>query len=150
MACSLIHNTLTHFFLHVAYTCLPRGHVNERLCLPSALVLYGGHEHVVSGSEDGGLCIWDLQSKRPLQRLVGHTDAVLALAKHPTEVLLATGGTSQDCAIRLWRIPELAPSFDEGPGVWEEEGGEEGVAVIGEEVPEAETGAGGEAMDQSA
>lgn len=83
----------------------------------------------MSGSEDGGLCVWDLQSKQPLQRLAGHTDALLALAKHPTEALLATGGTSQDCAIRLWRIPALAPSFAEGPGEDEEEGEKEGVVV---------------------
>lgn len=132
-----------------------RGHVNERLCLPSALALYGGgvqrqrYEHVVSGSEDGRLCVWDLQSKQPLQRLAGHADAVLALAKHPTEALLATGGTSGDCVIRLWRIPELAPSFAEGPvdeGEEErqEQGQGQGNAVEGGE------GEPGEAMDQSA
>lgn len=130
------------------------GHVNERLCLSSALALYGPHQHVVSGSEDGGLCVWDLQSKRPLQRLSGHADALLALAKHPTEALLATGGTSKDCSIRLWRIRELAPSFaGEQEEEKEEEGGQQQEAAVAAPVAVESAvaeEAGGVAMDQSA
>ncbi len=112
------------------------GHVNKRLCLSSALALYGAHEHVVSGSEDGRLCIWDLQTKRPLQGLAGHADAVLAVAKHPTEAVLATGGVGKDCSIRLWRIPALAPSFDHQEE--EEEAAEEAAAPAVAETAVAE------------
>lgn len=134
------------------HTTHNRGHVNERLCLASAFAIYGsGHQHVVSGSEDGRLCIWDLQSKRALQGLPGHTDAMLALAAHPREAVLATGGTSKDCSIRLWRIPELAPSFVAGEG-WmplEEEGqGEE--EEVEEKTPREAGAEVGEPMDQSA
>lgn len=84
-------------------------------------------------------------------------DAVLALAKHPTEALLATGGTSKDCTIRLWRIPALAPSFAGEQALEEDEEGQQQEAVVAASAPmavdqsaAAEDAGGSAAMDQSA
>jgi hypothetical protein len=63
-----------------------------------------GEQHmVVAGSEDGKVCLWDLQTKQLLQTLEGHTDVVLGVAAHPSRELIATGGTDKDLrSIRIW------------------------------------------------
>ena len=68
---------------------------------------------VLSGSEDGKACLWDLQSKQLLQTLDGHTDVVLGVAAHPSRELIVTGGTDKDLkSIRVW---EAAPASGGAP-----------------------------------
>ena len=58
------------------YLLLPsyRGHKNHRFCIFSAFCLNGadGGKRIISGSEDGHLYVWDLQSRAILQKLEGH------------------------------------------------------------------------------
>lgn len=37
-----------------------------------------------------------------LEKKISHLDAVRALAFHPTELCLATGG--DDCTVKIWRM----------------------------------------------
>lgn len=65
----------------------------------------------ISGSEDNLVYIWDLQSKKIVQKLAGHkgilysnftltVDVVLAVASHPSENIIASG--SLDKEVILW------------------------------------------------
>lgn len=56
---------------------------------------------LASGSEDGSVFLWDVNSKAVLQRLIGHKGVVMGVDVHPTEKLIVSCGT--DKTIRLWR-----------------------------------------------
>ncbi|WFD29194.1 Kinesin- motor protein [Malassezia sp. CBS 17886] len=58
------------------------------------------HVFVACGSEDRKVYVWDLQTKRIVQTLDGHRDAVTAIAVHPSLPLLASGALEQDGHIR--------------------------------------------------
>lgn len=67
---------------------------------------------VVSGSEAKEVVVWDLRTKKIVQRIPGrpdaaapgdgHCDAVLCVAAHPLQPLLASGALEKDCTVRLW------------------------------------------------
>jgi WD40 repeat protein len=82
---------------------------------------------LLSGSEDGGICMWNLQTieeqnqinlqreQRGLQRLKviapgelmykvrAHHDVVGALDCHPFLPLIISGGMDADCCIKMWK-----------------------------------------------
>lgn len=78
-----------------------RGHHNRRFCVFSAFSVTHG-KYIVSGSEDNSVYLWDLQDRSVIQRLSGHTDAVLSVSCHPTRNTIASGGSSNDKMVRLW------------------------------------------------
>eukprot|EP00639_Heterosigma_akashiwo_P027772 CAMPEP_0194679778 /NCGR_PEP_ID=MMETSP0295-20121207/11008_1 /TAXON_ID=39354 /ORGANISM="Heterosigma akashiwo, Strain CCMP2393" /LENGTH=396 /DNA_ID=CAMNT_0039565273 /DNA_START=142 /DNA_END=1332 /DNA_ORIENTATION=+ len=86
-------------------------HANEKYSLSSAFALAGpGGKYVAAGSEDRAVVLYDLQRRTLAQRLEGHTDTVLCVAAHPTRPLLASGGLTRDCTIRLWEdVPRTLP-----------------------------------------
>lgn len=47
--------------------------------------------------------LWDLQTKKIAQTLVGHTGAVLAVSTHPTEMIVASGGMAPDNTVKIWK-----------------------------------------------
>jgi WD40 repeat protein len=55
---------------------------------------------LASGSADGMIYLWDIETKQPIYPLQGHGQAVNALAFNPTGDLLASG--SADKMIKLW------------------------------------------------
>lgn len=58
---------------------------------------------VVSGSEDGRLLIWNLQSTQIEQSIENaHDDAVLAVSAHPERDVIATGAMTKDTTVKLW------------------------------------------------
>ncbi|KAJ8614568.1 hypothetical protein CTAYLR_004077 [Chrysophaeum taylorii] len=61
---------------------------------------------VVSGSEDGRLVVWNLQTAAIEHSIPAHDDAVLAVDPHPREDLVATGGMTRDALVKLWRWQE--------------------------------------------
>lgn len=103
-----------------------QGHTNKKYSLSGAFGTYGGrpeggHEpeggpggqgkwrgtegqfaFIASGDEDGAILLWDVSSKNVLQKLEGHSDAVLSVDTHPTEQVIASAGL--DCKIRIWRV----------------------------------------------
>jgi COMPASS component SWD3 len=101
-----------------------QGHVNKQYSLSGAFGTYGetetGQEYafIASGDEEGQVVLWDVGSKNVLQRLEGHTDAVLSVHTHPTEKLIVSAGL--DRTIRLWRPTERKEisrvKTDEGEG----------------------------------
>lgn len=80
-----------------------QGHENERYSLSGAFGTYGEASSalIVSGSEDGAIFCWDVNSKAVLQKLEGHTGAVLGTDCHPTEKAIVSCGL--DRTIRVWR-----------------------------------------------
>ncbi|KAF1848249.1 WD40 repeat-like protein [Cucurbitaria berberidis CBS 394.84] len=83
-----------------------QGHANKNYSVSGAFGTYGGqppHEYafIASGSEEGNVVLWDVSSKNVLQRLEGHTEAVLTVDTHPTEKLIVSAGL--DRVVRLWK-----------------------------------------------
>lgn len=54
----------------------------------------------MSGSEDGSIVLWDMNSKNILQRLDGHEGPTLWVDAHPFDDLLVSGG--MDNKVKLW------------------------------------------------
>ncbi len=106
------------------------GHRNEEFCCGAAFVAglgpaaggggdagavrdaaaAGGGMAVASGSEDGSLCVWDLNSRKVVQRELGaaaggqgHGAATLCITAHPAQPLVVTGGQEPDCTVKVWR-----------------------------------------------
>lgn len=77
------------------------GHANKVYCIQSAFSVTNG-KYIVSGSEDNCVYIWDLQGKNILQKMEGHTDAVISVSCHPTENKIASGSLDNDKTVRLW------------------------------------------------
>lgn len=80
-----------------------QGHVNKSYSLGGAFGTYGTtpSAFVVSGSEDGDILFWDVNSKTILQRLGGHAGAVLGVDTHPTQKAIVSCGL--DKTVRVWR-----------------------------------------------
>ena len=58
---------------------------------------------VVSGSEDGKVRLYDLQTRMVRQTLDGHGgDAILAVDAHDTHELIGSGGMTKDKTVRFW------------------------------------------------
>ena len=94
-----------------------QGHCNVKYSLSGAFGTYGEqavdykrdptgnfpnkYAFIVSGSENNDTYLWDVSSKEILQRLVGHTDAVLGVDTHPTQQVIVS--CSLDRTIRIWQ-----------------------------------------------
>jgi len=64
--------------------------------------------HLLTGSADGSLRLWDWQEREELARLAGHEGAVLAVAFSPADGAFASGGA--DGQLLLWQSAATAPS----------------------------------------
>lgn len=59
---------------------------------------------VLAGSEKGCAVIWDLQDRRVLQTLRGHSSPVVAVAVDPSGRRIATGSIEPEPTIKLWQL----------------------------------------------
>ena len=77
--------------------------VNTKYCIKSDF-LYANPERrcIVTGSETGQVVLYDVNSRKTRQVLEGHLDAVLAVAAHDSQELIATGGMTKDKTVRFW------------------------------------------------
>jgi COMPASS component SWD3 len=64
--------------------------------------------NIVTGSENGSVVIYDLQSKNVRQILKGHKDSVLAVSAHDKRPLLASGGMMADRKVEFWSLRKTA------------------------------------------
>lgn len=79
------------------------GHANSKYCTFSAFcVTNSRRESILSGSEDGQIFLYNLQSRQVTQVMKGHSDAVLAVAAHDRKEILASGGMTIDRTVRFW------------------------------------------------
>lgn len=79
------------------------GHTNSKYCVfATFLSANPKRQCVVSGSEDGVVYLYDLQSRLIRQTLKGHTDAVLAVDAHDSLELVGSGGMTKDKCVRFW------------------------------------------------
>ncbi|KGO71579.1 hypothetical protein PITC_044560 [Penicillium italicum] len=87
-----------------------QGHVNEKYSLSGCFGYYGSQDvlynpplcYVVSGSEDGSIIFWDLVSKQILQRLTGHSDAVICVHTGTLNGKRLVVSCGIDKTVRLW------------------------------------------------
>lgn len=77
------------------------GHTNSKYCISSTFSVTNG-KYVVSGSEDNCVYFWELQSKKIVQKLEGHTDAVISVSCHPTQNMIASGALGNDKTVKIW------------------------------------------------
>lgn len=99
-----------------------QGHTNSKYSIGGAFGVYGGEDGVeqracvVSGSEDGSILCWDVQSKEILQIIQGHQGVVLGVDTLNQEGLIASGGV--DKTVRVWeREREREGAGDSGDAV---------------------------------
>ena len=79
--------------------CRYSGHVNVEFKVDS--VLSHDDAYVVSGSEDGDVCYWDLVESRMVYRARrAHPSAIASSSYHPTKPALLTA--SVDGTVKLW------------------------------------------------
>ncbi|KAF0714828.1 Aste57867_3660 [Aphanomyces stellatus] len=83
------------------------GHVNSSFCIFNAFSVVGSHAQIVSGSEDGSVVLWDVQSQDQVQIIPAHSDAVLAVATNPTKPMLASGALEKDKTIKVWEATQV-------------------------------------------
>lgn len=101
----LLDRTLTQMIAGRGGQCTKTysGHVNSKYCIFSTFsVANPNRQRIVSGSEDGKVYIYDLQTRKIKQRLDAHTDACLAVAAHDTKEILASGGMCKDKMVKFW------------------------------------------------
>lgn len=77
------------------------GHVNTKYCIRAAFSITNS-KYIVSGSEDKCVYLWDLQSRRIVQKLEGHTDTVIAVSCHPKENMITSGALDNDKTVKVW------------------------------------------------
>lgn len=87
-----------------------QGHINKSYSLAGAFGTYGASPSafVVSGSEDGNIIFWDVNSKSILQSLKGHVGATLGVDTHPTQRMVVSCGL--DRTVRVWRDESVMTS----------------------------------------
>jgi WD40 repeat protein len=62
---------------------------------------------IASGGDDRLVRLWDVQSRRQVGQLAGHTDAVFAVAFSPDGHTIASGGL--DRTLRVWDVSRRGP-----------------------------------------
>ncbi|XP_020600208.1 transcription factor bHLH18-like [Phalaenopsis equestris] len=76
------------------------GHENSKYCIPASFSVTNG-KYIVSGSEDNSIYLWDLQTRKIVQKLEGHTDTVIAVSCHPSKNMIASGALTNDRTVKI-------------------------------------------------
>ncbi|GMH77603.1 hypothetical protein TrRE_jg9760, partial [Triparma retinervis] len=79
------------------------GHRNSQLCSHPAFVTADrSNPRIVSGSEDGRVHVYGVNSRGTQQVIEGHGDAVLAVDSSGQVDMMATGGMEKDPTVKFW------------------------------------------------
>nr|KAJ0212698.1 hypothetical protein LSAT_V11C400167830 [Lactuca sativa] len=76
-------------------------HTNSKYSMSSAFSITNG-KYIVSVSEDNCVYLWELQTRKIVQKLEGHTDAVIIVAYHLIENMIASGALENDKTVKIW------------------------------------------------
>lgn len=57
--------------------------------------------YVICGSEDQRVYVWNLQTKKLVQTLIGHRDVVISVDVHPFLPVIASASLDQDPCIKV-------------------------------------------------
>eukprot|EP00049_Salpingoeca_infusionum_P001859 m.51583 g.51583 ORF g.51583 m.51583 type:complete len:368 (-) comp11246_c0_seq2:272-1375(-) len=90
---------------------LYRSHKNTKYCICANFSTTGEQQFVVSGSEDNGIYLWDLQTNQVVDILTGHGDVVVGTDCHPTENLIVSCSLEKDPVIKVWHAPHTAKAM---------------------------------------
>src|ERR1700733_14217213 len=74
------------------------GHLDEVMCV----AITADQRHIISGSEDGALIVWDLADGRLVRNLIGHTDGITSIAAASDGQRVVS--SSLDGSIHVWDI----------------------------------------------
>lgn len=99
-------------------------HINTKYCCFSSFVTTGTNKSVITGTDNGICAVYDLQSRKLNQSIIHQsqhikldeesksnehinnnktkTTPVIAIATHPTENIILTGGTEPNHSINVW------------------------------------------------
>jgi len=100
-----------------------KGHQNEKYCLTSTFITHHpNHKWIASGSEDGKVYIWELQTAKAVQVLEGHTGVVLSVDADMSGPFLATAAMSagksadadSECEVFIWEDKPQEPKIATG------------------------------------
>lgn len=79
------------------------GHAASKFSAAAAFLCSGATGNcVVCGSEDGRVCVWDVDSAAQRVSWNAHAAAVLGIDCHPTLPMIATGAMAPDSTAKLW------------------------------------------------
>lgn len=80
------------------------GHQNKEYQLDNCF----SHDdaHVISGSENGSVYMWSLESGQLVHVLDAHSKTVSGIAYHPNQPIMAS--SSEDKTIKVWKAPGVA------------------------------------------
>lgn len=82
--------------------------INRRFCIAPTHVVnhpdsnHGRNSFVATGSENGKIFLWHLQTKRIAQVIDAHQDTVTGVAEHPTRSLLASVSVESALKVKIW------------------------------------------------
>eukprot|EP00919_Chromeraceae_sp_WS-2016_P044127 GHVR01105165.1.p1 GENE.GHVR01105165.1~~GHVR01105165.1.p1 ORF type:complete len:310 (+),score=69.93 GHVR01105165.1:22-951(+) len=80
-----------------------KGHKNKSYVVSSTFD--HADEYVVSGSEDGCVCVWRVEKSQVMQSFPAHTHPVVAVCFHPIDGSIMLTG-SHDKTIKVWAMGE--------------------------------------------
>ncbi len=98
-----IDNTIHFWYMGRTYIYALKGHTDD----VTSIAFFRNRPTLVSGSYDGTVRLWDLNSRSNLETFIGHTDKVYSVAVNPDESIIASG--SDDNTIILWDITTGQP-----------------------------------------
>lgn len=86
----------------IAYDSRTRRRFGGSIGPVNAIAVSPDGKTLLSGSLDGSVCLWDIQSGKEIRRFVGHTETVQTVVFSPDGRTAATG--SGDTTVRLWDV----------------------------------------------
>jgi COMPASS component SWD3 len=75
------------------HTSRSSSHQDQSLTTPPLMI--------VAGSENNRIHLWDLQSRKVMQTLIGHKDVVTSIATHPSKHVIVSASLDRDPTVRV-------------------------------------------------